>query len=237
MGSDKVFIANITNYITLSMSRRLQAGKAFDPDLSLSPEQEDLLRVALSSNKPSATLKAKENNFIQALQTPLPRMASSNGNPKHAEQIFDSSSESPDMYKPYNKTSPILGAPAGLDLGESPLLDYDLDDANIDWENAGEDMFGALPGNPNDDDGDLHDKRKNPEAEDEEENGNKRREGDEKSAKKPGRKPLTEPTTVGDLKLPLQDGSAHGVNLETKSSESGCATGIPRAKRAPSKRT
>ena len=47
-------------------------------------------------------------------------------------------------------------------------------------------------------DGEVHDKRKNPgDDESDDDGGSKRREGAEKTVKKPGRKPLTsEPTTV-----------------------------------------
>ena len=62
-------------------------------------------------------------------------------------------------------------------------------------------MIGDLPGTPSNGDADVHDKRGHPEDddEDEEDGGGKRREGstDEKTSKKPGRKPLTsEPTSV-----------------------------------------
>ena len=88
----------------------------------------------------------------------------------------------------------------------SPDLDY-LDDEGFDFENAdlGGEMIGAMPGSGGVDDDygngtDLHEKRKNSEDSiDGEEGDAKRHESQEgeKSAKKPGRKPLTsEPTTV-----------------------------------------
>lgn len=80
----------------------------------------------------------------------------------------------------------------------SPDLDY-LDGDGFDFENAdlGGEMIGALPGDSN---GDLHEKRKNSEEYDAGVEGDAKRQetqDGEKSAKKPGRKPLTsEPTTV-----------------------------------------
>lgn len=92
----------------------------------------------------------------------------------------------------------------------TPDLDY-LDGDNFDFENAdlGGEMIGALPGG----NAEQHEKRKITDENDDEEEGDAKRqetqEG-EKSAKKPGRKPLTsEPTTVSpapfDLQLQLTD--------------------------------
>lgn len=84
----------------------------------------------------------------------------------------------------------------GSDFDTSPYLDYTEGDISFDLEDTSQDgqqMIGAMPG-----DG-IHEKRKMTEDdEDEEEEGlRKRAEGEDKTAKKPGRKPLTnEPTTV-----------------------------------------
>ena len=98
-------------------------------------------------------------------------------------------------------TSPVEELPGSATLesfDESPFLDYDLDDGNFDWDNSGDQLFGDLPGGDNNnEDGENHDKRKASLDEDDEEGSSKRHEGGEKSAKKPGRKPLQgEPTTV-----------------------------------------
>lgn len=103
-------------------------------------------------------------------------------------------------------TSPIQQAPSSGQLdsfNESPFLDYEnLDDGTFDWDNGGEQLFGDLPGDEFNEEGEHHDKRKaSTDEEEEEEGSSKRREGDDKSTKKtgqkPGRKPLTaEPTTV-----------------------------------------
>jgi len=91
--------------------------------------------------------------------------------------------------------TPTMSAPgsANLDFSdESPFLDFDPDadfDESFDFdENAR--MIGDIPG-------ELHDKRKSLDGkDDDDEGGGKRREGEDKTAKKPGRKPLTsEPTS------------------------------------------
>ena len=99
-----------------------------------------------------------------------------------------------------SQVSPASGESKLENFDQSPFLDYDLDDGNPDWDANGDNLFGNLPGAFNDEDGDLHDKRKIAEdGKDGDEKGSKRREGEDKSAKKPGRKPSTgEPTTVRD---------------------------------------
>ena len=83
----------------------------------------------------------------------------------------------------------------GFGTDESPFLDFDPD---VDFDFQGTDqLIGDLPEFENHESGD---KRKSFDGdEDDSNNGKKRRESDDKdkSAKKPGRKPLTsEPTTV-----------------------------------------
>lgn len=90
------------------------------------------------------------------------------------------------------------------DLEESPYIDYDYDfdpDGSLDYDisNISQDqMIGKLPGSSSDGDVETHDKRTHPDDEENEvDGGGKRREGDERGSKKPGRKPLTsEPTSV-----------------------------------------
>lgn len=98
--------------------------------------------------------------------------------------------------------SPQQGTPANafnsMSVEESPFIDYLDGDNSFDFDgaNRGDLMIGSLPDTP---DGESNDKRKNPndDADEDEEGGGKRREGEDKQAKKPGRKPLTsEPTTV-----------------------------------------
>jgi AP-1-like factor len=109
-----------------------------------------------------------------------------------------------------------LNAPGSGTLNgfeESPFIDYDYDfdpDTSYDFDFSGDaaQMIGNLPGTSLDGlpdtslDGDAegNDKRSHPDNEDDDEDrGGKRREGDDKTSKKPGRKPLTsEPTSVSD---------------------------------------
>jgi AP-1-like factor len=93
------------------------------------------------------------------------------------------------------RTSPPSGH-FDFDPDDSPYLDFDVDgegDDSFDFDVNGE-MIGDIPGAG----GDLHDKRKSIDGQDDDdEGGGKRRESDDRSGKKPGRKPLTsEPTTV-----------------------------------------
>jgi AP-1-like factor len=105
-------------------------------------------------------------------------------------------------------TESPLQAPGSGNLGgfeESPFIDYDYDfdaDGGFDYDFGNDpqgQMIGKLPGSSSDGDADTHDKRGHPDDEDnDEDGGGKRREGDDRSGKKPGRKPLTsEPTSVG----------------------------------------
>ena len=95
---------------------------------------------------------------------------------------------------------------ASLDGFEgSPFIDYENDfdaDGALDFDFGNitpEKTNGRSIGNSSDGDTqhDLHDKRNHDEVDNNIEGGGKRREGEERTAKKPGRKPLTnEPTTV-----------------------------------------
>lgn len=164
----------------------------FSPDLTLTRSQEGLLRTALSSN-------STNGNASQKPYTAMPSNSHSYTDPKQLNTT--SPTNIANMY-----TSPIQQTPGSGQLDsfdESPFLEYEnLDDGTFDWENSGDQLFGDLPGNEYNEEGEHHDKRKaSVDEEDEEEGSSKRREGDDKSAKKtgqkPGRKPLTgEPTTV-----------------------------------------
>ena len=77
-------------------------------------------------------------------------------------------------------------------------MDFDLDaegDESFDFDVSGQMIGDISDSNGN---GDIHEKRKSIDGkDDDDEGGGKRREGDNKSGKKPGRKPLTsEPTSV-----------------------------------------
>jgi len=137
--------------------------------------------------------------------------------------------------------SPGQSAPGSERLGyradDSPYLDFDLDAKGDDAFDFGVDgqMIGDIPDSHNN--GDLHDKRKSIDGnDDDDEGGGKRRESEDKSGKKPGRKPLTsEPTSVSALRMTLRAISLTNV-AETESSKSGCSAGLPRTKGEASQR-
>ena len=167
-------------------------GTIYGPDLSLTAEQQSLLRTALSSNnsgrtiqKPSSTDASADGSGSFAPvrnQIPAQHLTSPMG---------DSIYQSPVQ----NSINPTAN-PLGLD--DSPFIDgADYEDANFDWDNADGQLFGDLP---EEQDG-IHDKRKNDDEDDDSEGNAKRHEGNGKQSKKPGRKPLgsSEPTTVHAL--------------------------------------
>ena len=159
-------------------------GTAFGPDLSLTPDQEGLLRTALSSNPQSSPQRAGKISKSPGSQKTNPQLGSA------------AMANGPSLYASPTQNGPDPSLISSLD--ESPLFE-DLDDGNFEWENGGDQLFGDIPENDFNDDGELHDKRKaSMGSEDGEEGASKRQEGDGKTPKKPGRKPLTaEPTTVG----------------------------------------
>ena len=163
-------------------------GIAHGPDLTLTPDQEELLRTALSSNNPNKSSPQISRNGTSSASR-------SSGDPKKLQQTTDHMANGNVFTSPVQET-PGSGQLSNFD--ESPFLDYDLDDGNFDWDNSGDQLFGDLPGTESYGDGEHHDKRKaSTEDEDGEEGTSKRREADDKTAKKPGRKPMTgEPTTV-----------------------------------------
>lgn len=151
------------------------------PNSQLTPAQQDLLLAALASN-------SKANPRASAGARTGSRGSMSDKGGKNGQ--FD----------PHAQTTPPSGH---LDLGldDSPYLDFDIDgdgDDAYDFDDNGQ-MIGDLPEPA----GDLHDKRKSMDGkDDDDEGGGKRRESEDKSGKKPGRKPLTsEPTTVSVQQL------------------------------------
>lgn len=142
--------------------------------LYLSPNQRDLLVAALASNQP--------NN-----------------------ETADTSRRTQDKYTMAQNTTSTASAPNSgrLEFDDSPFMDYPLDgeEESFNFDDEGQ-MFGDLPEDSPEngitDPEHLHDKRKSLSTQDQDdEGGGKRREGGDKQAKKPGRKPLTsEPTSV-----------------------------------------
>lgn len=173
----------------------------FIPDLYPSPKEQDLLITALNSNKPSQPAGTRSYPQI-ATNGSRPTGSRSNSTPQQVAQPGRKSLDNADFY-----ASPLQQAPGSALLGilsfeDSPYLDFEADDGNIDWDINGDQLIGSLPGTSVDDEeGDLHDKRKASDDDGEEnDGGGKRREGEDKVGKKPGRKPLTsEPTSVSQL--------------------------------------
>lgn len=159
---------------------------SFDPTF-LNQNEQDLLMTALNSNMP------REGAGING--------RSSAPQAKAHSSITITDSNSADLY-----TSPLDQTPGSGSYDQTPFLDYDLDEANLDWDVDGQ-LIGELPEYSNghadlgeDEDG-TGEKRKNPTDDD---GSDKRRSSEDKTNKKPGRKPLTsEPTSVstGDSNL------------------------------------
>ncbi|KAF4767701.1 hypothetical protein HAV15_009968 [Penicillium sp. str.  len=144
----------------------------FQQGLYLSPNQQDLLLAALSSNNPS---QKPQSGSPPLKSSQSPDENSSNGLSAPPSGGFDNSHANN----------------FGFGDDESPFLDFTPD---VDFDFPGSaDLIGDLPGSA---DYDIGGKRKSLDGKSDiegEETGKKRRESE---AKKPGRKPLTsEPTT------------------------------------------
>jgi AP-1-like transcription factor len=154
---------------------------SFNP-ASLSQDQQELLMAALTSNR----IAQRDDNKPPTSDT-FDFASGSLANP-----IF-----SPDQI-------PNFGAADINSLSDQQFLDFlgSRDSFDFDSVSPADILENQSPPAANGD-GDLHDKRKNPEDDKpDNENGAKRREGEEKVAKKPGRKPLTsEPTSVSFIIL------------------------------------
>jgi hypothetical protein len=173
----------------------------FNSQLYLSPNQQDLLLAALNSNNPNAQNMFKGNPGTQDFKQP------GGGNFEQAQQFAMDSMNTGYFASPPQETPAASFGGNQFDVDDSPYVDFLDGDTGFDFDNPETDdlMIGSIPGMPGDQSdgspGDSHDKRKSPEDGAEDGNGSgKRREGEDKTAKKPGRKPLTsEPTTVSAL--------------------------------------
>lgn len=138
------------------------------------------------------SLQSTEGLFLTSDQEDL-LMAALNPNQSPPERSV-SAKRKLDLQNP-NSTPTMSSAPGSGNLDfsdDSPFLDFDPDlgDDTFDFDENTR-MIGDIPG-------ELHEKRKSVEGKGEdEEGGGKRRESEDKTGKKPGRKPLTsEPTSV-----------------------------------------
>lgn len=148
--------------------------------LNLTPDQQDLLLAALSSNNP---LPKSNSSGPQVKSDP-------ESTPRHTS----SSSFSVSPTSMYDATQLAHGAFALDD--ESPFIDFHPE-LDFDFPGA-EGLIGDLPESVGPTEDNEHGEKRKDMADGDDESGSKRREGDEKVTKKPGRKPLTsEPTTVG----------------------------------------
>ncbi|KAK7509194.1 AP1-like transcription factor [Phyllosticta citriasiana] len=160
------------------------ANNQFNPNLYLTPNQQDLLVAALNSN--SANQPGKSASYS----------SQNKKSDSNSQQRFSLDGMDPAFF-----TSPQQGADSefgAFGLEESPYGEFLDVDGTFDFDpNETSDLLiGGLPGegNQRSPDGESSEKRKTPPEENDEDP--KRREGEEKQAKKPGRKPLTsEPTT------------------------------------------
>ena len=140
----------------------------------LSPRQQELLAALSSKTKPTPSFNHPWTDSADS--TPPTGIQSG---------YFEPSSD---------------GAPGSgqLDFGvdDSPHLDFEPDgeaDDSFNLDIQGQDSGEILELPP----AELHEKRKSVDGQGNDEGGGKRRESEDKTAKKPGRKPLTsEPTTV-----------------------------------------
>jgi AP-1-like factor len=161
--------------------------------LILTPQQQSLLFAALNSNRPN---NGQQNPGFNL--SPLPF----NGSPVQGTDGLSSFQNSPDLDYDYDY--------AGADSS----FDFSFDDANQPK------MIGDLPGTTratksNSPDSESPEKRSHPD--DGESSGAKRRESEEKVAKKPGRKPLTtEPSSVSPLCCGLAKQSLTGFRRNGK---------------------
>lgn len=166
-----------------------QDHSAMPPQFILTPQQQNLLFRALTSNQPNTAHSPAVGNELLSL--------------------------SPSSLQNPSPAVPSLVAPNALQ--ESPFPDYDYDlgqDSTFDFDFSGDQakMIGELPGTNNgagtqneetksgSSEPESSDKRSHPDDDGEEnaeEGGGKRRESESKTQKKAGRKPLTnEPTSV-----------------------------------------
>jgi AP-1-like factor len=192
------------------------AGSANDQQFNpafLSQNQQDLLMAALASNQ-----AGKDGQFFAA-----------NPDLMGSGLDYSMSSVDPSLFLAANGDVPLSNFDiSGMD--EQQFMDImDSNGTDLGYDDYDDDQAidaATAPSAAESDENDIHDKRKSPE-DDNDDADPKRREGDDKTAKKPGRKPLTtEPTTVCNP-LPFANVSCLMIVTETQGSESCCSTCFP----------
>ncbi|EEH05660.1 conserved hypothetical protein [Histoplasma capsulatum G186AR] len=161
----------------------------YQRSLYLSPDQQDLLLAALASGDKTAKMANGQSQPNPPSEAQFPDSRPNSSSPQ--VNSFDNTGISNRDIFESPPDEPLDIAQLGFE--GSPFLGFDLD---VDFDPR-EDLIGDLPGpSPNGDDIEQGEKRKSIDGNEEAEGGKKRRETDDKMAKKPGRKPLTsEPTT------------------------------------------
>ncbi|PVH99525.1 PAP1-domain-containing protein [Periconia macrospinosa] len=157
----------------------------------LDPNQQDLLLAALASNNQNPA------DMLAGLDASTRTAANRQGAQSFNSYPLDSLDPSAFFASPQQDINATFNNNSNA-VEESPFVDY-LDGENFDFDNADDAdlMIGALPGDSPVQGEETAEKRKSPDDDAEDpDGGGKRREGEDKQAKKPGRKPLTsEPTT------------------------------------------
>lgn len=159
----------MTSAASVRESANMASTRNLQHDFILTPQQQNLLYAALNSNR------AASNQATGALGlSPM----SFNASPPQGLNSLSSFQNSPELDYDYDFT------------GADSSFDYSID--NIGQAK----MIGDLPGSSTkarseSADNETSDKRSHPDDDEEETNGAKRRESEDKVAKKPGRKPLT----------------------------------------------
>lgn len=167
----------------------------YQQGLYLTPDQQDLLLAALSSNKPPHQRPEEKSPSKQ--QSPPAHHPQLKPDPDAtpARHSLDSFTMSPG----YDRSA--LSGGLGLGGDDSPFLDFPTDP---EFDFHGDNLIGDLPGSLPPDEAEPGEKRKDLSDDEAEESGKKRRESE--GARKPGRKPLTsEPTSVCRSSYRLSD--------------------------------
>ena len=167
----------------------------FNPQPYLSANQQDLLLAALSSNNVNGKGTPPNLGRASRQSTGTPQQ------PQMNQPVMNNIGNG--FYASPQQSLTDMNGLNGFEVDDSPFLDMLDGDGSFDFDglNGNEDlMIGSLPGENGGSPDEGHDKRKSPGDDDAEtEGGAKRQEGEDKTAKKPGRKPLTsEPTTVSN---------------------------------------